>query len=144
MCSVIKLFFGGIEDPFNLSKDHRSRSIMKTHQYFHLICLLRSQLVSYLVKGSSSVESPQICCGLWSWSRFRWVEIPQGTVEEWRTGLLLQGFRHPDLQDSLIQTCLSISYVTHYSPLNSAVPMSAFDQFQSSMLTTQESSLHCL
>lgn len=99
-------------------------------------------LIMQLVKGISSVTSPRICCGLWSWQRshswieakasprFWWVWDPTGgTVEEWRAGrtvclalwkcVLQRGcspLRHPDLQDSLIQACFSISYELPITP----------------------------
>lgn len=137
---------------FHLNKDHRSRS----HQYFHLIDLLHSQLVSYhaIVKG-------KFFCNVTS--DLLWTMImTREPVMNWRKSLGSRSHRRncwgvTDCLFDFVKVCSSAwmfaietsrssglidsglffhkLWVTHYPPPNSAVLMSAFDQIQSSMLS---------
>lgn len=129
---------------FPYKQDHRSRS----HQYFHLIDLLHAQRVSYHARGSS-VMSPRICCGLWSWQRshlwsedkasprFCWVRDPTGgTVEEWRAWrtVCLTLWKWDVCQWDIqifrthwFQACFSISYELPITPLTPHPKFSSLD-----------------
>lgn len=127
---VIKLFCGSknVQSKQGPQEqvEHRDPSIPSSHR-----SLSGLFLIMRLVKRSSSVMSPQICCGLWSWQRSHlWTEASFPSI---LVGLRSHGrncwgvthrtdcrfdfvkacssaLRHPDLQDSLIQACFSISY----------------------------------